>query len=120
MRPEPQGAKWTAAPRIVESLHYRQDQVGFLQDGQTHLFIVPADGGAARQITNGKWSVGSGELRAAVGMDWMPDSKSIVIQANRNTNSDTEYQRSQLLVIDVTTGATRELVTKSGAWGRPL
>src|SRR5262249_43513193 len=26
----PKGAKWTAAPRIVQSLHYRQDQVGFL------------------------------------------------------------------------------------------
>jgi len=120
MPAEPQGAKWTAAPRIVESLHYRQDQVGFLLDGQTHLFVVAADGGAARQVTSGAWSVGAGELRAAVGMDWMPDSKSIVFQANRNTNADTEYQRSQLLVVDVGAGRIRDLTTKAGAWGRPL
>jgi dipeptidyl aminopeptidase/acylaminoacyl peptidase len=120
MPAEPQGAKWTPAPRIVESLHYRQDQVGFLQDGQTHLFVVAADGGAPRQITSGKWSVGAGELRAAVGMDWMPDSKSIVFQANRDANADTEYQRSQLFVVNVSTGSVRDLVAKAGAWGRPL
>jgi hypothetical protein len=58
---EPEGAKWTPAPRIVESLHYRQDQVGFLQDGQTHLFVVAADGGAPRHLTGEKWSVGAGD-----------------------------------------------------------
>ena len=28
MPPEPKGAKWTPAPRIVSSLHFRQDQIG--------------------------------------------------------------------------------------------
>ena len=45
MPAEPKGAKWTPAPRVVSTLHYRQDQVGFLEDGYTHLFVVPADGG---------------------------------------------------------------------------
>jgi dipeptidyl aminopeptidase/acylaminoacyl peptidase len=119
MPSEPEGAKWTPAPRIVETLHYRQDQVGFLQDGQTHLFVVAADGGAPRQLTNGKWSAGSGELRSAVAMDWTPDSKSIVFQANRDPNADVEYERSQLLVVDVASGAIRDLVTKAGFWGHP-
>ena len=120
MPAEPKGAKWTAAPRIVETLHYRQDQVGFLEDGYTHLFVVQADGGAPRQLTNGKWSVGAGELRAAVVMDWTPDSKSIVFSADRNPDADVAYQRSQLLVADVATGAIRELVGKAGNWGRPV
>ncbi len=119
MPAEPQGAKWTPAPRIVETLHYRQDQVGFLQDGRTHLFVVAADGGAPRQLTNGNWSVGAGELRRGVAMDWMPDSKSIVVQANRDANADVEYQRSQLLVVDVESGSIRDLVTKPGEWERP-
>jgi dipeptidyl aminopeptidase/acylaminoacyl peptidase len=119
MPAEPQGAKWTPAPRIVETLHYRQDQVGFLQDGQTHLFVIAADGGAPRQLTSGNWSAGAGELRAAVAMDWMPDSKSIVFQANRDSNADVEYERSQLLVVDVASGSIRDLVNRPGAWGRP-
>src|SRR5215472_17074675 len=45
MPPEPKGAKWTPAPRLLQTLHYRQDQVGYLEDGFTHLFVVPSDGG---------------------------------------------------------------------------
>jgi dipeptidyl aminopeptidase/acylaminoacyl peptidase len=119
MPPEPEGAKWTHAPRIVESLHYRQDQIGFLEDGHTHLFVVASDGGAPRQLTSGKWSAGAGELRAPVTIDWTPDSQSIVFSANRNSDADLEYQRSQLLVADVATGAIRELLAKPGSWGRP-
>ncbi|HLY19389.1 MAG TPA: S9 family peptidase [Bryobacteraceae bacterium] len=119
MPEEPHGAKWTAAPRIVESLHYRQDQVGFLDDGYTHLFVVQADGGTPRQITSGKWTVGSGETRGAIAMDWTPDSKSIIFDANRSADADLNYKISQLLIADVETGAIRELVAKPGNWGRP-
>ena len=115
----PEGAHWTGTPRIVESLHYRQDQVGFLEDGHTHLFVVSADGGAPRQITNAKWSAGSGELRGAVLMDWTPDSKSIVFEADRTAEADLHYHTSQLLVADIASGAIRELVSTPGAWSRP-
>jgi dipeptidyl aminopeptidase/acylaminoacyl peptidase len=119
MPAEPKGAKWTAAPKIVESLHYRQDQVGFIEDGHVHLFVVGADGGALRQLTEGKWNVGSGELRAPVSLDWTPDSKVIVFQASRDFPQDTTYQRSQLLAVDVASGDIRELITRKGQWGLP-
>jgi dipeptidyl aminopeptidase/acylaminoacyl peptidase len=119
MPAEPQGAKWTPAPRIVETLHYRQDRVGFLEDGYTHLFVVAADGGAPRQLTTGEWSAGAGELRAPIGLDWTPDSKALVLEANRDTNADLEYERSQLLVVDAASGSIRELVSKPGVWERP-
>jgi dipeptidyl aminopeptidase/acylaminoacyl peptidase len=115
----PEGSKWTGSPRIVDTLHYRQDQVGFLQDGQTHLFVVSADGGAPRQITSGKWSTGAGELRGGVPMDWTPDSKAIVFEADRSTDADLHYEISQLLVADIAAGTIRELVAKPGSWSRP-
>jgi dipeptidyl aminopeptidase/acylaminoacyl peptidase len=115
----PEGAKWTGAPRVVSTLHYRQDQVGYLQDGHTHLFIVSADGGAARQLTTGKWSVGAGELRGAVAMDWTPDSTWIVFEADHSPDADLHYQSSQLLAIHTGSGAIRELVAEPGSWGRP-
>jgi dipeptidyl aminopeptidase/acylaminoacyl peptidase len=119
MPAEPKGAKWTAAPRVVRTMHYRQDQVGFLEDGYTHLFVVPADGGTARQMTSGKWSVGAGELRGGAAIDWTPDSKSIVFDGLRDPDAELKYQISQLYVIDVASGAIRDLVSKPGAWGRP-
>jgi len=119
MPAEPQGAKWTAAPRIAESLHYRQDQVGFLDDGYTHIFVVQADGGTPRQLTSGRWNAGSGETRGAVAIDWTPDSKSIVFEADRSAEADLKYRHSQLLIADVETGTLRELVSTPGAWGQP-
>jgi dipeptidyl aminopeptidase/acylaminoacyl peptidase len=116
---EPKGAKWTPAPRVVGTLHYRQDQVGYLEDGFTHLYVVPSEGGTPRQLTSGKWSVGAGELRGASSIDWTPDSKSIVFEGNRSPDADLQYETSQLYVADVATGAIRDLVAKPGAWGRP-
>jgi dipeptidyl aminopeptidase/acylaminoacyl peptidase len=119
MPAEPKGAKWTPAPRIVETLHYRQDQVGFLDDGHVHLFVVAADGGAARQLTRGGWDVGAGELRGAAAFDWTPDGKTIVFQASRDFDRDVTYQRAQILAVDVASGTARELVTRKGEWGQP-
>ena len=119
MPEEPKGAKWTAPPRLVATLHYRQDQIGFLEDGFTHLFVVPADGGTPRQLTSGKWSVGSGELRSGAAIDWTPDARAIVFNAERDPGADLKYQSSQLYVIDVASGAIRTLVAKPGEWGRP-
>src|SRR5215471_13724611 len=50
----PAGAKWSPTPRMVDTLHYRQDQVGMLDDGFVQLFVVTADGGTPRQLTTGK------------------------------------------------------------------
>ena len=119
MPSEPKGAKWTPAPRIVDTLHYRQDQVGFLEDGFMHLFVVPAEGGTPRDLTPGKWSVGAGELRGGASIDWTPDSRSIVFDGNRSPDAEMKYEASQLFVVDVASGSIRDLVTKAGNWGRP-
>ena len=119
MPPEPKGAKWTPAPRIVGTLHFRQDQVGFIEDGFTHLFVVAAEGGTPRDLTPGKWSVGAGELRGGASIDWTPDSKAIVVDGIRTGDADVMYQESQLYVVDAASGAIRDLVSRKGSWGRP-
>src|SRR2546430_5364434 len=48
-----------SAPKYITELHYRQDRRGFNRPGYTHLYIVPSDGGTARAITSGDWSVGA-------------------------------------------------------------
>jgi dipeptidyl aminopeptidase/acylaminoacyl peptidase len=119
MPSEPKGAKWTPAPRVVSSLHYRQDQVGFLDEGFTHLFVVPSDGGTARLLTPGQWSVGAGELRGGASIDWTPDSTAIVFNGDRSPDADRDYESSQLYVVDVAGGVIRDLVARPGDWSRP-
>ncbi|MBI3493349.1 MAG: S9 family peptidase [Acidobacteria bacterium] len=119
MPSEPKGAKWTPAPRIVDTLHFRQDQVGFIEDGAMRLHVVPAEGGTPRELTTGRLNVGAGELRGGASIDWTPDSQSIVFNGNSAQDADAKYESSSLFVVDVASGAIRDLVTKAGDWGRP-
>jgi dipeptidyl aminopeptidase/acylaminoacyl peptidase len=120
MPAEPKGAKWTATPRYVQGLHYRQDQVGFLEDGFIHLFLVPADGGTPKALTTGKWNVGAGnELRGSTTIEWTPDGKSILFDGLRDPDYELKYQTSQIYAVDVASGAIREVVSAAGAWARP-
>ena len=121
MPPEPKGAKWTAPPRFVQNLHYRQDQVGFLEDGSMHLFVVTADGGMPRDLTEGRWSLGSGnELRGTATIEWTPDGRSILFEGLRGRDAELKYQTTQIYAVDVTSGSVRDVVSSPGSWGHPV
>jgi len=120
MPPEPKDAKWVETPRAVSTLHYRQDRIGFLEDGYTHLYVVNADGGTPRALTTGKWNIGAGELRGFTSIDWTPDGKSIVVDGLNEPDFELKYERSQLYVVDVASGALRTLVDKPGEWVSPV
>jgi len=117
----PAGANWTPAPRVVGDLHYRQDKVGFMQQGFTHLFLVPADGGTARALTSGRWHVGArfDGLAFGAGYDWTPDGHTIVFDGLRDSTWDRQYQVSRIYTLDVTSGAIRSLVSRPGFWAAP-
>ncbi|MEJ7812839.1 MAG: S9 family peptidase [Gemmatimonadaceae bacterium] len=118
----PAGAKWTPAPRIVQSRHFRQDRRGFLEPGFRHLFVVPADGGTPRQVTKGDWSVGArfDALDGAVGWDWTPDGRTIVADGLADSTGDANYRNSNIYAIDVATGALRKLNPQDGEWSSPV
>ena len=123
----PTGATWTAAPKHVTALHYRQDRKGFDRQGSTHLFVVPADGGTPRQLTSGPGHVGyrfDGQA-AAVGYAWTPDARTIVVEGMLDTTTDRNYRSANLYAIDVAGCATaatcgvRLLTPQPGAWAAP-
>lgn len=118
----PQGAQWTPAPRYVSNLHYRADRRGFVEPGFVHLFVTPADGGSARQITKGNWNVGSrfDGIAGSVGWSWSPDGKSIVFDGLMDTLSDLNYRDSDINIVDVATGAVRKLTATRGSWSEPV
>ena len=64
---------------FLDRLHYRQDRVGFTDPGFSHLFVVPASSGTARQLTDGEWNVGAHfDGCSAARAQWMPDGETIV------------------------------------------
>ena len=119
----PEGAEWTKPPRIVRRMHFRQDRVGFLEEGYRHLFVVPAAGGASRPLTEGHWHVGS---RGAVGLDygagidWMPDGSGLVFDASRADDADLRYRESHLHFVSLATGEIRQITRERGPWAGPV
>ncbi len=71
----PTGAEWAPPPKYDDRLVFRYDGVGDLPWGNNHLFLVPASGGTARQVTRGNGNFGSG------GFSWTPDGRSLVFSS---------------------------------------
>ncbi len=108
----PRGADWTEAPRIVDALDYRQDGVGFTSDDVRQIFVVPADGGSARQITYGEWSAGS--------PNWTPDGRTIVFSSGpRIEEAEYAWRESEIYAVDVVTNQITQLTTRPGRDSSP-
>jgi acylaminoacyl-peptidase len=107
MPPPPKGADWAAPVRVIDRLLYRVDGGGYLDPGYTQVFIVAADGGAARQITQGKHDF----LGLAA---WTRDGRSLIVSSNFDDDSEYEPLESELYRIDVATGATARLTERKG------
>ena len=118
----PAGAKWTGAPRIVNTLHFKQDQRGFSEPGNRHMFVVTAEGGTPRQITSGDWSIGArfDVLDGSVGWSWSRDGRTIFVDGFIDSTADLNYRNSNIYSVDVASGAMRRLTTDDGAWSSPV
>ncbi len=108
----PRGATWTAAPKVVDRLRYRRDRQGFIDDGYSHVFVVPAEGGTPRQLTSGDWNHGSAA--------WMPDGSSLVFSSLRVEDADHVWRESEIYSVSVADGSIRQLTTREGQDGNPV
>jgi dipeptidyl aminopeptidase/acylaminoacyl peptidase len=117
----PQGAEWTAPPRIVDRIHYRFDRIGFLPDGYNHLFRVPSDGGTPQQLTEGDWHVGGGFVAGVggAGYDISPDGGTLVFDGLME-DADGTYRESHIWAKDLESGAVRQLTRRRGPWSGPV
>jgi len=103
----PKGAKWTKPPTVIDQVDYSQDRVGFLERGYRQLFIVPADGGTARQITEGNWNVSNG-------LAWSKDGKKVFFSSYRKPDAEYARGQSNIYSVDIATKVITELTTREG------
>jgi dipeptidyl aminopeptidase/acylaminoacyl peptidase len=80
---KPAGATWAPPLELVENLNYRADEIGPIQHGYSHVFVVSADGGAARQLTFGHFS-------EAGPLSWSPDGGELLLRGNRSEGWEQE------------------------------
>jgi acylaminoacyl-peptidase len=107
MPPKPEGAEWAEAPIVIESLVYRSDGGGYVEDGWRHLFVLPAVGGTPRQLTTGEYHHGARP-------SWTPESDALVFSANRHEDAARNPQSSELYEVDSKGGELRALTDRRG------
>jgi dipeptidyl aminopeptidase/acylaminoacyl peptidase len=107
----PDGADWTGEPKIVERAGYKRDRTGFIDTGWTHLFVVPAEGGTARQITDGPWNLS--------GISWGPDGSELYFTSYRTDEWDRpeNWGESEIYAVNVATQVVRQLTDRRGPDG---
>jgi acylaminoacyl-peptidase len=115
----PAGAKWADPPTAYDRLVYRFNGAGYLKPGYMQIFVVSADGGAPRQITNGNFPNGGNEFgpnRAS----WTPDGKFLIVSVNRHPESDHEYFDTEVYEFSVADGSLRALTSRKGPDNSPV
>ncbi len=108
----PEGARWTEGPKIVDRLDYRQDRTGFVDTSHSHIFVVPAEGGTPKRLTDGEWD--------HAGPEWTPDGREILFSSLRVEDADYQWRESEIYAVSVETGAIRQLTTRPGPDSGPL
>ena len=112
MPARPEGAEWAAPFKMTRKLVYRFDGRGYLPDAYRQLFVIAADGGAARQLTDGPYDHGGGAFGAEEPA-WSADGKALIISANRHP--DGEYNPADTEIYEVTlAGRIRALTDRRG------
>ncbi|NBB86651.1 MAG: prolyl oligopeptidase family serine peptidase [Bacteroidetes bacterium] len=108
----PSGAEWTPSPKVVERPVYRRDRQGYVDDTYTHLFVVSANGGAVRQLTDGDWNHSAGE--------WTADGEELVFSSLRVEDAELQWRHSEIYAVSVEDGAIRQLTDRRGPDSNPL
>ncbi|MBN2733190.1 MAG: S9 family peptidase [Balneolaceae bacterium] len=104
---KPEGAEWTDPPRVTTRLKHEADGAGYLEPGFSQLFVVPAEGGTARQITSGDYHHDSTPV-------WTPDSKHLIFSANRHDDWEYNRRNSEVYSVSVEDGAITPLTSREG------
>lgn len=111
--PKPEGAKWAPPLEIHSAVTYRTDEEGYLKPGFTQIFLVSADGGAARQLTFGAVNNGGS-------LSWSPDGRILYFSGNRSANWEREPLDSEVYALDVASGAVTALTDRDGPDSSPV
>jgi dipeptidyl aminopeptidase/acylaminoacyl peptidase len=107
MPAKPKGAKWAEAPRITDRLKHEADGRGYLSPGFTHLFVLPAEGGTARQLTHG-------DYQHASSLSWSPDGAYLYFSANRRDDWEYDFRNSEIYRLRLSDQTIEELTDRQG------
>jgi len=102
----PPGAQWADPAIVIDKMVYRFDKIGYLK-GVSHLYVLPAEGGTPRQLSHG-------EFDHRIPLVWTPDSKYILLSANRKEKGEFEPDDTEIFEFSVANGTAKVLTQRHG------
>lgn len=104
----PSGAEWAPAPIEVEAVGWRNDGSGYVKPGHRQLFVVSAEGGTPRAVTDGPYDIDGTPA-------WTPDGAALVVSSDRRDGAERDPGDSELWRVDLATGQMTALTDRRGA-----
>ena len=112
-RTKPEGATWAKGPITVTTTQYQYDGQGIVEPAYRHVFVVPAEGGSARQLTEGNFNhYGS--------LAWSPESTDIFFSAYRSADWELVSDEADIYSVNLATKDIKQITNKSGAERSPV
>ena len=109
----PKGAKWAKKPRITDRLNHESDGRGYLPTGFSHLFVMPAMGGAVRQVT-------TGDFHHRGTISWSKDDRMLYFSANRKTEWEYDFRNSEIYQLQLSDNTITPLTERDGPDRNPI
>lgn len=113
MPAKPKGANWAEPATVIDRMTFRRDGGGYLPTGNNQVFVVPADGGTPRQMSNGDYPIGGP-------VTWMPDSKSIIFSSNRRDDAEYHPRQTDLFSASLVSGELVKVTDRAGSESNPV
>ncbi|MDX1537085.1 S9 family peptidase [Arsukibacterium sp.] len=110
---KPEGAKWSESAVVLDRARYQADGQGFLKPQFRQIFVLPATGGSARQLTSGDFHHGSD-------LTFSPDSKALLFSANLDPEWEYQPRDSNLYRLDLASNKLSALTTMAGDESAPV
>jgi dipeptidyl aminopeptidase/acylaminoacyl peptidase len=98
--------------RHYDRLFYKLDGYGYLPKERTHLWLIDAESGEGKQLTDHAiWDEQD--------PTWSPDGHSIAFVSNRSPEPDMTPDLVELFILSADTGEMRKIETPVGSKGHP-
>ena len=95
---------------VVNRLQHKRDRAGYLGDKRNHIWIIPAEGGEPKKLTDGQYDEQS--------ISFSPDGKEILFVSNRTENPDANHN-TDIWAVEVDSGKIRQVTTNVGPDSNP-
>ena len=107
----PKGAEWNPNVKVFDEMTFRFDGAGYLEEGTTHVFVLPVDGGTPRQVTFGQVDMSN--------PTWL-DNDTLLVNGNTADDREMDPIESEIYALELNDLSLKALTTRDGPDHSPV